>query len=75
MPLTILISAWAKRDSISGYTLRFALEQHRISNGTAYKRHKADIEKLASIAVNSIAINVTCMISKQIARRNIEVKG
>ncbi|MDI9493249.1 MAG: Asp23/Gls24 family envelope stress response protein [Bacillota bacterium] len=36
---------------------------------------KADIEKLASIAVNSIAINVTCMISKQIARRNIEVKG
>ena len=35
---------------------------------------KADIERMTGMAANSIAINVTGMISKQIAQRNIEVK-
>lgn len=36
---------------------------------------KYDIERLTGIEANSIAIVVTGLISKQITRRNIEVKG
>jgi uncharacterized alkaline shock family protein YloU len=36
---------------------------------------KADIERMTGMAANSIAINVTGLIAKQIAPRNIEVKG
>ncbi len=36
---------------------------------------KSDIEALTGIEANSIAINVTGLISKQIAPRNIEITG
>lgn len=36
---------------------------------------KADIEKTTGIEANSIAVVVTGLISKQITRRNIEIKG
>ncbi|WP_027398515.1 Asp23/Gls24 family envelope stress response protein [Anaerovorax odorimutans] len=36
---------------------------------------KKNIEEYASIKVNSVSIIVAGMVSKQIARRNIEVKG
>jgi uncharacterized alkaline shock family protein YloU len=36
---------------------------------------KYDIERLTEIEVNSIAIIITGLISKQMTRRNIEIKG
>lgn len=36
---------------------------------------KTNVEEMTAIEVNSIAVVVTGMISKQVVRRNIEVKG
>lgn len=54
--------------------IRFGTSINRVTD-ELIKTIKKNIEEMVSLEVNSIAVVVTGMISKQTVRRNIEVRG